>query len=261
MSGANAGNNVVLQFSSDNTNWVNLPYAVANRTFTSSTPADASLVAVVYNCAGFRYVRANVSAFAAAFNLTIALSNAPAPLAATPNTANPATPSDGMANTVSPSQLAFGALWSGGAGGTGGTGWVRMRDMIQATGSTTGQGVLAVGLTAFSGASYLRMLCDSSGNLYTRPYVPISTGFGKATIATTGTAVQFASQACGSVTFKALAANVAGIYLGTSTVTASGTTQGLELNPGESFSVDISNPNLYYINGTAGDAVTYIWTA
>lgn len=91
--------------------------------------------------------------------------------------------------------------------------------------------------------------------------VPTSFISGQGKIATTGTAVQLSSHALTQgVAVTASAANAAPIVIGGSTVTnvVDGTGAGVILAPGASASISISNTNILYINGTAGDIVSFI---
>lgn len=74
-------------------------------------------------------------------------------------------------------------------------------------------------------------------------------------IAVTGTAVNLPTLAPGRGTVlhvRALNSNADTVYVGGSTVTAA---NGYELNPGETFPLPIKDPNVVFINGTAGDGV------
>jgi hypothetical protein len=53
--------------------------------------------------------------------------------------------------------------------------------------------------------------------------------------------------------------NAATIYVGGAAVanTGTGNGNGIALEPGRSFSAQITSPSLLYINGTAGDWVSY----
>lgn len=84
-----------------------------------------------------------------------------------------------------------------------------------------------------------------------------SFGSGRATVATAGTRVQLASQACTSVTVKAGRDNSNTAYVGGSGVTSA---NGYELDPGDTLTVDVSNTSLVWVDAAvSGDHVTYGW--
>ena len=70
-----------------------------------------------------------------------------------------------------------------------------------------------------------------------------------------GTPLQLASNACKSVTIKAMTTNVGTIYVGGSSVTSS---TGFPLGPGDTLSLDISNTNVIWITGTTSDKISWI---
>lgn len=90
------------------------------------------------------------------------------------------------------------------------------------------------------------------------------TGQGVKLVAVTGTAVAIkATTVVKQVMVKARAANVGTIYLGASTVTANETagTGGLQLSPGDIVAFAIPDLADVFINGTAGDGVSFAyWT-
>jgi hypothetical protein len=84
---------------------------------------------------------------------------------------------------------------------------------------------------------------------------------GQAKIAITNTAVQLpANVLFNGLTVKSKAGNnAAGVLIGSAGVTnaTDGTGAGYLLAPGESVSLNIPNSNLVFINGTAGDVVSF----
>lgn len=79
---------------------------------------------------------------------------------------------------------------------------------------------------------------------------------GKTTVVTSGTRVQLASNTCKTVVIKAGLANTGTIYLGDVTVAS---TAGLELAAGDSYSADVSNTNLFYVDASSnGQLVTWL---
>jgi len=84
---------------------------------------------------------------------------------------------------------------------------------------------------------------------------------GQVKIATTGTRVQLPSNALANgLIVKSLSANAAaGATIGGASVSnaVDGTGNGYVLAPGEASSFAVSNSNLLYVNGTAGDIFTY----
>lgn len=85
---------------------------------------------------------------------------------------------------------------------------------------------------------------------------------GQVKVATTGTAVQIstANDLQNGAVVKALAGNAASVVVGASGVnnTVDGTGNGFILPAGDSISVPVNDLSLVYINGTAGDGVTFI---
>lgn len=80
---------------------------------------------------------------------------------------------------------------------------------------------------------------------------------GKKTVTTAGTRVVLAaSQAVKSVTIKALSTNTGFIYVGDTSVAS---TNGLQLEAGETISLDIANLNTVNLDSSVnGEGVTYI---
>jgi len=76
--------------------------------------------------------------------------------------------------------------------------------------------------------------------------------------AVTATAAALATNAAKSVCVKALVGNTLNVYLGVSGVT---TSTGMELAPGDSVCLNISNSNLvYHIASSTGSSVSFIGT-
>jgi hypothetical protein len=103
-----------------------------------------------------------------------------------------------------------------------------------------------------------RISVDPNGNIA----VSLSSGplNGQAKIAVTGTAVRLgASTLLNGVVVTAKSTNVAPIVVGTSSVTnvTDGTGPGYILEAGSSASWAITNSNELYINGTAGDIISW----
>jgi len=73
----------------------------------------------------------------------------------------------------------------------------------------------------------------------------------------TSTAAALASHACKKVTLKVNISAAANVYVGPSGVTSS---TGLELGPGESVPLEVSNTNLIYVI-TASTSAAYSWIA
>ena len=92
--------------------------------------------------------------------------------------------------------------------------------------------------------------------------IPASFKTGQARIAVTGTAVQLASNTLTQgVLISALSTNTASITIGTSsgvTNTVDGTGNGSILTAGSTKSIAATNTNLVWINGTAGDIISFI---
>ena len=103
-------------------------------------------------------------------------------------------------------------------------------------------------------------VCVNTGGGSSGP-APAAIYSNQALIATPGTAVQLPSQTFqNGVVITALPTNTGNMTIGGSSVTSvtNGTGNGYVLTPGQSISYAISNLNLIYINGTAGNGVS--WT-
>jgi hypothetical protein len=104
----------------------------------------------------------------------------------------------------------------------------------------------------------------SGQSLASAGYVSIPAAFvtGQAKIAVTGTAVQLGSNALTQgVLISALSTNTASITIGTSssvTNVVNGTGNGAILTAGSTKSIAATNTNLIWINGTAGDIISFI---
>lgn len=83
---------------------------------------------------------------------------------------------------------------------------------------------------------------------------------GQAVIAVTGTAVQLGTNTLqNGIIIKALSSNTASILVGGSGVnnSSNGSGNGYILKPGEASAFSSSNSNQFWVNGTAGDIVTF----
>jgi hypothetical protein len=104
----------------------------------------------------------------------------------------------------------------------------------------------------------------SGQSLASAGYVSIPATFvtGQSKIAVTGTAVQLGSNALTQgVLISALSTNAASITIGTSssvTNVVNGTGNGAILTAGSTKSIAATNTNLIWINGTAGDIISFI---
>lgn len=96
-----------------------------------------------------------------------------------------------------------------------------------------------------------------SGTVTTTESVPTTIYNGKKTVTTAGTRVVLAaSQAVKSVTIKALSTNTGFIYVGDTSVAS---TNGLQLEAGETISLDIANLNTVNLDSSVnGEGCTYI---
>ena len=125
-------------------------------------------------------------------------------------------------------------------------------------------GVNSVELVAEDNSSGVlrRVQVNSSGNLVTASSSSLTSGFfGQAKIAVTGTAVQLATNTLtNGVIITALSTNSGIIKIGGSGVTnvSDGTGNGYLLEAGGSISVASTNTNVLYINGTAGDIISFM---
>lgn len=91
--------------------------------------------------------------------------------------------------------------------------------------------------------------------------LPASIDTNQVIVAVTGTAVQFPSNALvNGVIITAHGANAASVVLGGATITntLTGSGNGAELIAGSSVFTAVSNTNVLYLNGTAGDWVSFI---
>jgi hypothetical protein len=98
--------------------------------------------------------------------------------------------------------------------------------------------------------------------VYDSIVIPSAFKTGQAKISVTGTAVQLGSNTLTQgVLISALSANTASITIGTSssvTNTVDGTGNGAILPAGSTKSIAATNTNLIWINGTAGDIISFI---
>lgn len=103
-----------------------------------------------------------------------------------------------------------------------------------------------------------------SGNVTILPGVFALSGNGVTKVAVSGTAIVLhTTLACKVVMVKARSANSGTIYIGTSTVTNNETagTGGLQMDPGDIIVFTSTDLGTIYINGTAGDGVSFMyWT-
>jgi len=158
---------------------------------------------------------------------------------------------------------AIGDVTAGG-GLTPHLGWEGVATHQDADAFATNDGLVVAAGVELSGTAIHKLAVDANGKLYVVASLatPALVGTGHKDVAVTGTAVALrSSTACTSVTVKADTANAATIYVGISTVTNDETagTGGLQLEPGESIAIDVANLATVFINGTAGDGVSYMW--
>lgn len=119
---------------------------------------------------------------------------------------------------------------------------------------------IASGTVSISGSVTVGTI--TAGNVQITPGTFTAGGQGVTKVAVTGTAVQLKSTTAIKVLIiKARSANAGTLYLGKSTVTNDETagTGGLQLDPGDMVTfTDVDTANIY-INGTAGDGVSYMY--
>lgn len=102
---------------------------------------------------------------------------------------------------------------------------------------------------------------------WSNPVIPgvfLLTGSGVTLVVVTGTAVALrAATTIKQVMVKARASNAGTVYLGKSGVTndETATTGGLQLSPGDMVSFPETDLAHIFVNGTAGDGVSYAWWA
>lgn len=95
-----------------------------------------------------------------------------------------------------------------------------------------------------------------SGTVTANPTTPTALFTGQTLVAVTNTAVAISgSQAVSGIIVQALSGNAGNVVVGPSGIT---TSTGFELQPGQATSVAIDNLNKLFVNGTAGDGITYI---
>ena len=90
-----------------------------------------------------------------------------------------------------------------------------------------------------------------------------SIGDGSLTVTTAGTRVQFSSQAAKKVFITANTGNTDVVVVGGSTVVAAaGTRRGVPLFPGSSFTIEVNNLNLLYLDSVVNsEGVTFVYAA
>lgn len=99
-----------------------------------------------------------------------------------------------------------------------------------------------------------------TGDITVDPTLVVAPFTGQAKIAVTGTRVQLANNVLSNgVILSALSTNATSITVGGSGVTntVDGTGNGYILEPGGSVSFAVTNTNALYVNGTAGDIVSF----
>lgn len=116
-------------------------------------------------------------------------------------------------------------------------------------------------LMAVEDGSNVRSLAgNSTGELIVAAPSYTFGGNAHANVSVTGTAVQLASNACKRVIIAADNDNSGAIYIGGSGVTNDeAATGGLQLDAGQQLTLDVTNTNVVYINGTSGEGVGYIY--
>lgn len=102
----------------------------------------------------------------------------------------------------------------------------------------------------------LNLTSDTTISVNLNPYSIL--GNGVKTVPTAGTAVQLASSnSIKTITIRALSTNTGLIYVGTSLVSSS---NGFELSPQETVSLDIANISTIWIDASVnGNGVSYIY--
>ncbi len=128
--------------------------------------------------------------------------------------------------------------------------------------SSTGAADVPSSLSVAGVVAQMVAVVDGSGNQVTAFSGGLSAAplNGQAKIAVTGTAVRLGSNTLiNGIIVTALSTNVASIVIGISTVhnVIDGTGDGYILAAGGSVSWAVSNSNALYINGTAGDIVSF----
>lgn len=129
--------------------------------------------------------------------------------------------------------------------------------------SLTGHKPVATGFKDASGNNQFDLGDTTNGRWVSVKAQPLSSTVvsGQVKVAVTGTAVQFPSNTIlNGIIISANATNTAVVTLGPSAVTntVNGSGNGLVLLQGASTSAAISNTNALYLNGTAGDWVSFI---
>lgn len=89
-------------------------------------------------------------------------------------------------------------------------------------------------------------------------YTPQASG--RKVVAVTNTAVAITTtEACNVLIIQALPANSANICFGMAdALTTAGSERGIALEPGQTAEIKTRAANLWYINGAAGDGVTFL---
>jgi hypothetical protein len=111
------------------------------------------------------------------------------------------------------------------------------------------------------GSTVRKHVADTVGRLLVSDRLTFG-GNGATTVSVTGTAVALrASTTCRRVQIRAHSGNANTLYIGTSGVLAStdATNGGYQLAGGGSVVIDVTNLDLVFVNGTAGQGCSYIW--
>jgi hypothetical protein len=127
-------------------------------------------------------------------------------------------------------------------------------------GDTWAAGGPVVLLGVEDGSTVRSVAGNSTGELITAAPSYTFGGNAHANVSVTGTAVQLASNACKRVIIVADNDNSGAIYIGSATVTNDeASTGGAQLDAGMQLTLDVTNTNVVYINGTSGEGVGYIY--
>jgi len=151
---------------------------------------------------------------------------------------------------------------SGLAVATTGSSWVSLKDASVGTPITSG--LASVGPFWYNGTNFDVARGDATNGAYVQVKAAVSptpqSAVGNGQLGLSGSATAFPSNSVKQFCIEALSTNPNKIYLGTSTVTTSGSTGGLELTPGSSRCYTLNNTNLVYAISTAtGNTASFDW--
>lgn len=128
-------------------------------------------------------------------------------------------------------------------------------------GDTWAAGGPVVLMAGEDGTNVVSLAANATGQIVTAHPAYTFGGNGHIEVASGGTAVQGASNACSRVIITGDVDNATAVYIGDSAVTndTTASTGGLQLGAGEVMVLDIANTNSIWVNGATGVGAAFIY--